>query len=328
MASSPALPGTTSLQEGAAVTRRVTFYSVAVAGVLIAIKLWAWVASGSVAMLSSLADSSLDLVAALVTFFAVRYAAAPPDAEHRFGHGKAEGFASMLQAGLVFATGALIGREATVRLLHPQAVEQSGDAIAAAIVGIALTGLLVMLQTRALRQTRSVAVSADRTHYAADLVSNFAALIGIAAAAYLHLVWADAVAGLVVAALLLWGAIGVFREAADQLMDKGLDPESQAKILALATQDPAIVSVHGLRTRVAGPYVLMQMHVDLDPELSIEQAHVIMVAAENRILSAFPAADILMHPDPRGRAQAHGGAFAEHHHGETQAEQAANVSGG
>src|SRR5262249_54861540 len=120
--SAKAAHGTADLEQYARATRRVTLYSVTVAVVLIALKAALWVQSRAVALFASPADSSLDLVAALVTFFAVRYAAAPPDAEHRFGHGKAESFASLLQAGLVFASGALVGREAILRLMHPQAV--------------------------------------------------------------------------------------------------------------------------------------------------------------------------------------------------------------
>ena len=306
-----AAPGTTPLSQSGAITRRVTLYSVIVAAVLILLKTGAWRASASVAMLSSLADSCLDLVAALSTFFAVRYAAVPPDAEHRFGHGKAEGFASLFQASLVFATGVLIAREAVDRLLHPHPVAAGEWAIAVMACSIVLTGLLVMLQSRALRAAGSVAISADRAHYIADFASNIAALLGVAAAWYLHVYWADAAAGLVVGVWLVWGAIKVLREASAQLMDRGLEPDACARIIALATQDPRLTGVHQLRTRVAGPYVLMQMHADLDPNLTLDQAHQILIQAENRILAEFPAADIIIHPDPRGRAEPHGGAFSE-----------------
>jgi ferrous-iron efflux pump FieF len=299
------------MAQSAAVTRRITLYSVLTAVVLIGLKGVAWRQSGSVAMLSSFADSCLDLVAALMTFFAVRYAAEPPDAEHRFGHGKAESFASLFQAGLVFATGALIGREAIARLLHPTPVQAGGWAIGVMAISIVLTGLLVSLQSRALRQAGSVAVKADRAHYVADLASNLAALIGVGVAYYLGWPAADAIAGLVVAAWLLWGAIQVMREASSQLMDEGLAPVARARIVELATVDPRLTGVHQLRTRVSGPYVLMQMHADLDPGLTLEQAHEILVEAENRILAEFPAADIIIHPDPRGRAEPHGGAFKE-----------------
>jgi len=303
-----------SAKESAALTRRVTLFSVSTAAILVSLKLAAWLASGSVALLASMADSGLDLIASLGTFFAVRYAVAPPDQEHRFGHGKAEAFASLMQAGLVFASAALIAREAIGDLVGPHPLKATGWAVAVMAVSTVLTALLIVAQTRVLRQTRSVAVSGDRAHYATDLASNLIALVGIGASAVLGLNNLDAVAAIAVAALLLWGAVSVFREASGQLMDRELPDAERARIVALMTEDPRLTHVHQLRTRASGPFVHMQMHIDLDPQLTLEAAHQVIVAAEKRVLAAFPSADIIIHADPRGRAEPHGGAFAEAHH--------------
>jgi cation diffusion facilitator family transporter len=292
-------------------TRNVALLSVATATVLIIVKAIAWQASDSVAILASLSDSALDLVASLVTLFAVRYAAAPPDAEHRFGHGKAEAFSSLVQGGLVFASGALIGREAFHAFLNPRPVEHGLAGVIVMIISIVLTLGLITAQTRVLKASGSIAIAGDRAHYAADLGSNAVALIGVGAASWLGLSWLDAAAGLIVALWLIWGAIGVFREASGQLMDTELPEEDRAKILALVTADPRILGIHQLRTRASGPYVHMQMHADLAADISLAEAHTIMVEAENRLLEAFPAADILIHPDPRGKAEPHGGLFAQ-----------------
>lgn len=304
-------PPRLSPAESAVLTRRVTLLSVATAGVLVVIKFAAWLASGSTALLASMADSGLDLLASLATAFAVRYATAPPDAEHRFGHGKAEAFASLMQAGLVFASAALIAREAATDLLDPHPLRQEGWAIGVMLVSTVLTFGLVAAQTHVLRRTSSVAVSGDRAHYATDLASNVIALAGIAASALLGMNGLDAAAAIAIAALLLWGAVGVFRDAAAQLMDRELPDADRARIVSLASEDPRLTDVHQLRTRASGPYVHIQMHVDLDPQLTLEVAHQVIVAAEKRILAAFPAADIIIHADPRGRAEPHGGAFAE-----------------
>jgi ferrous-iron efflux pump FieF len=300
--------------ETAALTRRVTLLSVATAAVLVTVKIAAWIASGSVALLASTADSGLDLVASLITFFAVRYAAEPPDAEHRFGHGKAEAFSSLLQGGLVFASAALIAREAVADFFKPHPLQQEGWAMAVMVASIVLTAILIVAQTRVLKQASSVAVSGDRAHYVTDFASNLIALAGIGASAWLGINGLDAAAALAIAAILLWGAISVFREAAGQLMDHELSDEARARIVALMTEDRRLTDVHQLRTRASGPYVHIQMHVDLDPELTLETAHGVIVAAENRVLAAFPSADIIIHADPRGRAEPHGGAFAEVHH--------------
>lgn len=297
--------------ETAALTRRVTLLSVATAAVLVTLKAVVWWMSGSTALLASMADSGLDLIASLATFWAVRFAVTPPDAEHRFGHGKAEAFASLVQAGLVFASAALIAREAIGDLVHPHPLKEEGWGVAVMAVSTLLTGVLIAAQTRVLRQTASVAVSGDRAHYASDLASNLIALVGIAASAWLGVNGLDAAAALVIAALLLWGAVGVFREAAGQLMDHELSDEARAKIVELMTADRRLTDVHQLRTRASGPYVHMQMHVDLDPDLTLEAAHEVIVAAEKRLLAVFPQADVIIHADPRGRAEPHGGAFAE-----------------
>ena len=265
------------------------------------------------ALLASLADSGLDLVASLITFFAVRYAAEPPDAEHRFGHGKAEAFASLVQAGLVFASAALVGREAIGRMLDPHPVQNEVWGIVVMGLSVVLTGLLITAQSRVLKQTNSVAVSGDRAHYASDLASNGAALAGLVVISFTGWLLVDAVAGLIVTAILLWSAVGVFREAANQLMDHELPPADRARIVELLTADSRLTDVHQLRTRASGPYVHMQMHVDLDPDLSLEVAHEVVVAGERRVLAEFPQADIIIHADPRGRAEPHGGAFAEGH---------------
>ena len=303
--------GALPVAETTALTKRITRLSVATATVLTALKLVAWIASGSIAALASLADSALDIVAALATFIAVRYAAAPPDREHRYGHGKGEAFASLLQAGLVFASAALIGQEAIRHLITPQPIQAEGWAIGAMVISLALTVVLIRAQAKVLAQTRSVAVSGDRAHYVMDIAANLFALIGIGLAALFNSPRVDAGAGLVVAAWLVWGAVKVFRDSSEQLLDHELPDDARAEIVSRMTSDPRVRGVHQLRTRASGPYVHVQMHADLDPTLSLEQAHKVMVAAEKRVLEAFPAADIIIHPDPQDRAEPHGGAFAE-----------------
>jgi len=295
-----------SSAEHVRLTSRTAALSVAVAGLLIALKIWAWFLSDSVAMLASLADSTLDLVASLFTFFAVRYAAAPPDREHRFGHGKAEAFAGLVQAGLVAMSALLIAIEAASRLLSPRPIGNGAIGIAVIAFSILITAGLVYVQTRAVQKTGSVATRADRLHYVGDIASNVVVLIGLAAGAYLNMPWADAVAGAIVAAGLAWGAVKVSREAADCLLDRELPDADRARIRALAESDSRLGRVHDLRTRTSGPYVHIQFHVDLEPMLTLEDAHKILVAAEERIRAAYPAADIIIHPDPRGRAEPHG----------------------
>jgi len=299
-----------ALDDAHAATRRITTLSVGTATILIVIKAFALGASGSVSILATLADSSLDLIASLATFFAVRWAAAPPDEEHRYGHGKAEALAALVQAGLVFASAAFIGWEAVQRIFDPRPVTAGGWAVGVVVVSIAVTLWLVWMQTQALKKTSSLAVAGDRAHYAADLAANVVVLIGVVSGAYLGAPGLDAAAGLVVAVWLFWGAITLLRESADHLLDHAGPEEDRAAIAAAVLADPRISGLHQLRTRMAGQVLMVQMHVDLDPQLTLEAAHAIVVEAEQRILAAFPHADILIHADPRGRAEARAPAVA------------------
>ena len=284
--------------------------SLSVAAILVVLKGMVMLMSGSLSILASLTDSGLDLLASLVTFFAVRYAKTPPDKEHPFGHGKAEAFSALFQAALVFASGALIMQDCIGHFLHPEPVRQSGWAVAVLVLSLVLTFGLVTVQTRVLRDEASVAVSADRMHYLTDFVTNIVALIGVGFAA-LGFAVADTIAGFAMAVWFLWGAISVLREAADHLMDHAMADADIARIRELVLSDPAVRGLHQVRTRQAGPYVLIQMHVELDPGLSLVEAHRIIIAAETRLLEAFPNADLIIHPDPQGMAEPHGGVFGE-----------------
>ncbi|MFT4091916.1 MAG: cation diffusion facilitator family transporter, partial [Asticcacaulis sp.] len=196
---------------------RVSGLSLLTALILIVLKSVAVVASGSMALLASLADSGLDLMASFITFLAIRFARRPPDSNHPFGHGKAEAFSALFQAGLVFFSAALILREGFVRLSEPQVITSGGLAIVVMIVSILLTGALVTVQGIAAKASGSVAIQADRAHYMVDLLSNGVALMGIIAAVA-GFGFVDALAGLVIGLWLVWGAIGVLRQASDHLM--------------------------------------------------------------------------------------------------------------
>lgn len=291
-----------SLDDAHAATRRITTLSVGTATILIVMKAFALGASGSVSILATLADSSLDLIASLATFFAVRWAAAPPDEEHRYGHGKAEALAALVQAGLVFASAVFLGWEAVQRIFDPQPVTAGGWAVGVVVVSIAVTLWLVWMQTQAMKKTKSLAVAGDRAHYAADLAANVVVLIGVVSGAFLQAPGLDAAAGLVVAVWLFWGAVSILRDAADHLLDRAAPDADRAAVVAAVLADPRIGGVHQLRTRMAGQVLMVQMHVDLEPGLTLEAAHAIVVEAEQRIKAAFPHADILIHADPRGAA--------------------------
>ena len=307
-------PGKLAPEDARKITGSVTRLSVMVAATLVVAKLVAWILSGSVAMLASLADSSLDLVASLTTFFAVRYASTPADAEHRFGHGKAEALASLLQALLVALSAGYLIHESWNRFQDPQPIEAGPLALGVMGLSIVLTLGLVYMQTRAVKQTGSLAVSGDRAHYFADLGSNVVIISGLVLALA---GWerADPIMGFLVVLWLFWTAFEVGRDAIGSLMDHELPDEERAHIIALAADDDRVLGVQNLRTRASGPFIHIQMHMELDPELTLTQTHAILVAAETRVMTAYPAADVLIHPDPKGQAAPHGNAYFDNENG-------------
>lgn len=299
-------PGRLSPDESARITRRITIMAVAVGLFLAAGKVFVYQQTGSVGILSSLVHSALDMVGAVSTFIAVRYAARPPDQSYRFGRGKAESFSAVFQVCLiVFAASHLI-EEVWERILDPQPIMQSGFAITAMIVFIAITSWLLIAQTWAVRATGSVAIRGDRAHYLADFFGNLFVIIGLLLTQYTPFARADAIVGALMALWLLYTAFRVARIAWSQLLDRELPDGERQLIKALALQDPRIQAVHDLRTRASGPHIHIQMRLDLDKTLSLSDAHDIVLSAERRMMSAYQAADILIHPHPTGCHATHG----------------------
>ncbi|WP_370154237.1 cation diffusion facilitator family transporter [Ferrovibrio sp.] len=280
--------------------RRATWASVAVALVLIGAKLAAWLVTGSVALLASLVDSLLDALASLVNLLAVRQALAPADAEHRFGHGKAEALAGLGQAALITGSALFLVVEATDRLLSPRPVDHSLPGLAVMAVSILLTGGLVLYQRHVIRQTGSLAVSADSLHYLSDLLTNATVILALLLATRPDLAWADPACALVVAAVILKSAWDIVRGALDHLMDRELADADRDRIAQVVRAHPETRGLHDLRTRQSGNQAFIQFHLELDPQISLREAHRISDAIEAEILALFPGAEVIIHQDPAG----------------------------
>ena len=271
-----------------------------VATTLIALKIWAWLTTDSVAMLSSLADSLLDLIASLITFFAVRVAVTPPDREHRFGHGKSEGIASFAQALIVSGSALYVGGQAIARLLAPTEVAEPVVGLAVVLATLVLTIALVAFQTYVIRQTGSLAISADAVHYKADILTAFAVLAAILLNAQLGWYVADPLLGLAIVGLILISVRTIALEALDVLLDRELPTQTRREIRAIAARHAAVRGVHDIRTRSAGATQFIQLHLELDPQLTLKEVHVICSEVEGQVLASFPRAEVLIHADPYG----------------------------
>jgi ferrous-iron efflux pump FieF len=277
--------------------RLATVASTAVALILIAAKGMAWFATDSVSMLSSLIDTSLDLIGSLVTFFAVRQALVPPDTDHRFGHGKAEALAGLVQAGFIAASGCALLVAVGERLANPRQVREESLGLAISALAIGLTLGLVAFQRYVVRRSGSIAIGADMAHYRTDLVATLATGIGLFASGQLDQPLIDSgVAGLV-AIYLLHGGWLVGRTSLDVLMDRELPNEERRRVLDIVRRDPDVRGVHELRTRSSGLTKFIQLHVVLDPTLTLAAAHTISDRIQAALQQAFPQAEIILHVD-------------------------------
>ena len=288
------------MNERSLLTTRAALASIAVAVILVGLKAWAALQTSSTAMLGSLADSGLDLVASLVVLAAVRVAAQPADHDHRFGHGKAEALASLVQVILITLSALFIGFRAVQRLLAGAQTEQAELGIGVSLAAIALTFALIAYQRHVVRRTGSLAIGTDRLHYASDLLLNGSVIVALVLDQYAGLTGADAVFGLLIAIWLAYGAWRASANAVDQLMDREWPEDDRRRFLAACQDYPELAGLHDLRTRTSGTHNFAQFHVWVPADWTVQQAHDRMDAIEEALQQRFPGTEILIHLDPEG----------------------------
>jgi len=290
----------TSVETTTLLMKRATYAAVAVAALLIAAKLVAWLLTGSVSVLSSLLDSLLDIAASLLNLIAVHHAVTPADREHRFGHGKAEPLAGLIQVAFILGSSVVLITEVVDRFRTPQPISAPEIGIAVMIVSLVVTGLLVMLQRHVVRRTGSIAIKSDQVHYATDFVVNASVIVALVLSTRFGLLWIDPAIGLVIAIFIAAAALRVGKEALDMLMDREMDEAERTRIKEIVRAHPQVLDLHDLRTRAAGRDKFIQFHLELDGALSLIDAHRISDAVEADVRAAFPGAEVIIHEDPAG----------------------------
>ena len=297
--------------ERASLTRSAARASIAAALFLAALKLWAVWQTSSTAMLGSLADTSLDLIASIATLVGVSVAAHPADEKHRFGHGKAEALAAIFQVILIALSAAAIGFRAILRLVEGGETQGAEHGIAVSVIAIGVTFALIAWQRHVVRRTGSIAIQTDSVHYQSDLLLNLAVIAALVIDQYLGFAQADPLFGLAIAAWLLWGAWRSSRQAIDQLMDREWPQEKRQAFIQRVASHSQISHMHDLRTRSAGGQDLAQFHVDLPGAMTVEAAHDIIHRLEEDLQSAFPDTEVFIHVDPQGHVDDPGNDLAE-----------------
>ena len=274
-----------------------TWASVVAAISLIGVKTWGWDQTQSVSLLASLIDSTMDSAASLINFFAIRYAMAPADKEHRFGHGKAEALAGLAQALLILVSIGLLLTQTLGRLWNPLVVENTPMGISIMLVSMALTGALVVFQWYVVKRTQSNAIKADSLHYTSDFLMNFGVIIALFLAS-IGYHGADPYFALSIGAFVVYSAWGIAQSAFHLLLDHELSDEQRHLITQLALTQPQVIGMHDLRSRQSGHMQFIQLHLELQEDMLLLEAHGVAEALERRIMAVFPYADVIIHLDP------------------------------
>ncbi|MEO8454328.1 MAG: cation diffusion facilitator family transporter [Sphingomicrobium sp.] len=280
---------------------RAALASVALASVLLIAKAWAAYVTDSTAMLGSLADTTLDVIASLTTLMGVRIAAQPADLDHRFGHGKAEALVSLAQVALISVSAVGILWRAIDRLINRAQTEAMGTGIAVSVLALVLTFVLLWYQRQVIARTGSVAIKTDNVHYKSDLVLNGSVIVALVLDQALHVSGADAVFGIAIALWLAWGAYRASSEAVQQLMDREWPEEERQTFLAATNGYPELRGLHDLRTRKSGTLRFVQFHVWVPADWTVQEAHDRLDHVEEQLQQRFPDTEILIHVDPEGQ---------------------------
>ncbi len=290
---------------GARLMRLATFASVTVATLLIIAKLVAALMTGSVSMLSSLVDSLLDAFTSVVNLFAVRHALQPADKEHRFGHGKAEPLAGLVQAAFIAGSGVFIVFEAVQRLFQEHVIDNSDIGIGVMVVSIVVTLGLVLFQNMVVRLTQSTAISADALHYRMDLLINIGVIVALVGSSEFGIGWLDSAVAISIAVYIGISSWTVARRSLDLLMDREFPEAERQRLTDIVMSHPEAHGMHDLRTRSSGIQPFIQFHLQLDPHLSLVRAHELSDEVEAMIMAEFKGAEVIIHQDPEGFEKPH-----------------------
>ena len=280
--------------------KAASYASVTFALGLALVKAWAWYETGSVSLLSSLADSVLDLLASGLTFWAVRFSLTPADSEHRFGHGKSEGLSALLQSLIIMGSGVFVCSEAITRLANPRPIDAPVLGVSVMALAIVVTLILVSFQLYVGRRTGSVAIAADAMHYKADVLVNISVAGTILLVDQTGWTIADPIVGLLVAGYILWGAFGILGHALDVLLDREIPDEDRETIERIALAHPEVSGLHDMKTRFGGSHYIVQFHLELDPQITLWHSHEILDDVEAEIRKRYPDCEIIIHADPIG----------------------------
>ncbi len=273
--------------------------SIAAALATIALKVWAWKLTGSVGLLSDAAESGVNLLAALVAFWALRRASRPADSTYAFGQTKAEYFASGFEGLMILAASVAIAVMAVERLQNLQAIENVGLGLAISVAASAVNGAVAFVLLREGRRLRSITLRADAQHLLTDVWTSAGVLVGVLLVKLTGWLILDPVVALLVAANIVYTAVRLLQETGYGLLDRAIGEDEQSALsLALATFHDRGIVLHDIRTRRAGPRHFIQMHVLVPGTWSVKQGHDVCEEIERGVAGALPGSTVTTHLEP------------------------------
>lgn len=292
-------PSTGGKHNSAYIQQVISVLTVACVLMLCVAKLTAYLISGSATVLSSFLDSLTDIGLSIMTLLSLRFAAKPPDEEHREGHGKIEGVAALLQAAFIAGAGALLVLESVSRLFEPRTLDNQDIAFWVLLGSTILSFVMAAAQRWAMKFHDSMALEADHAHYATDVYINLAATAVLFLDAQgIAPIWLDPLAALMIAGLMARTSLKIAFRSLDMLLDREVPAETRAAISFIIMQQPDVKDYHDLRTRMIGQRMAISFDLAVDAELSLREAHNIARRVELALLDAYPLASILIHVDP------------------------------
>ena len=278
--------------------KAATYASVSFAIFLLIIKFIAWVATDSVSIQASLVDSLVDTLASLVNFFAIRHAIIPADNEHRFGHGKIEAVAAQGQSIFIAGTALWLGFEAFHRMIQPEPVQETPLGLAVISVTIVLTLGLVAFQKYVISKTNSTIIKADHLHFKGDLFLNISVIASLLLSSKLGWLFIDPLCGLLIGGYIMYTSWSIAKEAFHILIDRELPDSDREKIKTVVLGNKDVLGFHDLKTRSSGPSRFIQLHLEMDGEITLLKAHDIAVDVAKSLREAFPQTEVIIHQDP------------------------------
>jgi cation diffusion facilitator family transporter len=281
--------------------------SVAVAILVLLLKASAWWLTGSVALFADALESVVNVATSIAALLAVRFSQMPPDANHPYGHAKAEYFSAVLAGVLIIVAALLILNEAWDAVQRPRTPEASVIGIGVAIAATVANAAWAMTLLRAGRTARSPALLADGRHLLSDVVTSAGVLVGLGLVFTTGILWFDPLMAALTALNILWSGWRVVRESVGGLMDEAVPQDQLARIRSIvATKADGAIEAHDLRTRQAGRFTFVEFHLVVGGETSVNAAHAICDRIEAALKAEIGDAVITIHVEPEGKAKHHG----------------------